>query len=73
MGRILIVVVLVLLAAVAWAERVPTNPQQTCAATGRCGNISSASTITVAVPPVTGEEPALGTTCTFPALLPCEF
>lgn len=72
MWRYLLVSLLVAIAAaVALAERVPTNPQQTCAATGRCGNISSPSTISIAAPPVTSDIPAVNNGCTFPASFPC--
>lgn len=73
MVRILIVVLIALIAAVAMAERVPTNPQQTCAAVGRCGNISTPSAITIAAPPVTSDIPAVQAHCTFPATFPCPF
>lgn len=60
-------------AAVALAERGPTNPLEICSALGRCGGVAPTPTISVAVPPASGSIPNVGANCTFPATMPCTF
>lgn len=70
MWRLLVVLVVMMAAAIALADRPPVNPQQQCAALGLCGNISSSIT-SIPAQPVTSTIPEVQGACTFPATFPC--